>query len=669
MANDAALDKLQTYLESLREKLENSITAVHLNSVDDVINYFRIREDHQAKDHLYIKIKDLLINKNSSDFDTHDLRVLAGGFTLDRAVNQTNHNYDEIIYAILPCLEAGSGLKKPNDDAWDEVATIGRALVILDVYRPLDLRQTAVAFAASRLMGRGFKLEISNGKISKDSSGIQDATAAILDRLAGMGVVNVLRIFFSKLRKLEVYEFDQYLLGRRYKLEMDPSAPCATTFPYGFFLNLAVRLPDCEVFSRQPESDWREANEIACDLAAVIDVEPYNQFWAINLHSKRLLNLLAEIGLYDHLFSFRQWSIFITPLLLRSFFGTNNDTVLIEKQGWGVEDAAKLCEALIITAKTDPALATKRDLQSTGLSAQKLNKMLVDFAHKNDVNIDYTSPLNAKQADFMFKPLLIGINNKYIVPAASIIGPAFYEVIANAMRKTLDADTMAQVTGDGTEKAISTLLRFRGLVPSFESAEYDGGECDIILEDQKNILFIECKGKAVTRGTMSGEYEAAFVDYAEGVFASHVQALRHERLLVENGSIKFNNGKELLLNGRRITRLCMTLLDHGSMQDKFLLLNLVEAALQLTVRKDSKKRFAKIGEMLDKHRQEMEWARGRGEEPWVKALGVASLSFGQLAIILVEASNLSDLISVIRKPTSCVTMNPLLEYLYLRQIT
>ena len=60
-------------------------------------------------------------------------------------------------------------------------------------------------------------------------------------------------------------------------------------------------------------------------------------------------------------------------------------------------------------------------------------------------------------------------------------------------------------------------------------------------------------------------------------------------------------------------------------------------------------------------------AEGRKKSPWVEALGAASLSYGQLAIILIENRSVSALIDVLRKPATFATMNPLLEYHYLKK--
>jgi hypothetical protein len=660
-------------LEALRTAFNTSTANVALDSIEAVDMHFERPAVGSLADALYVQLMSMLKTETPSGFDTHDLRSLAAAFALERAVGVSDQSYDDIIAAVLPCLPAGTELKLPADPCWVDVASIGRALVTLGVYRDTDERHEAVAAAAARLIGKGFRVTLVNGRVDRRGPAIAEITSAVSNHLDRLGLMNVLGNLLRTARSVGVYEFDQYLFGRRYT----PGRPREPSIPFGFLLNLAVRVPDRPLASDRPDVDWRAAIELARDLAAVIDVEPYNQFWMINSAPKRLEPLLNEVGLYDHLFGFRQWCIFVTPLLLRSFFGTAHDAALLAKFGWCVTDAVRLAEAFIRHIRTDPVRLTRGDLMSTGLNSDTLDQMLPHFAHaKGKVNASYASPIAARRADLMFRPLIEGEEGTYIAPAASTVGPACYEVVAAALRETLATGDMSNLVGKGTERAVSGLLHFHGLTPSFESAKYnegktvDSGECDLVLEDDDNILFIECKAKPLTRATMEGEPGAALLDYAGGVIESQTQALQHERLLHDNSEIVFDDGRRLQLRGRRVTRFSVTLLDHGSLQDRFLFMNLVKPLLRWQVTFDptspSKKRYEDLNKQLDKHQREMKAAERRSKSAWQETLGVASLSFGQLAVILVENPTLARLIEVLRKPVTHGSMNPLLEYHYIK---
>ena len=608
----------------------------------------------------------------ASDFDTHDLRAAAGAFALERAIGVSCEKYDEIIEEILPCFGGGTELKPPTDACWVAAGEIGLGLSMLDCFHLPDQRHEAVASAAARLVQCGYRLTLADGRVDRTGPAISEITGAIRERLGRLGLTNSLTSLLGAARHCAVHAFDQYLFGRIYgPISTEPAVP------FGFLLNLAVQVSDGPCTSKTPETDWREAVELARDLATVIDVQPYNKFWTINIEPRRIEELLNEAGLYDHLFGFRQWILPVTPRLLRSFFGTEHDTALIAKCGWSVAHAERLSMALVKTISKEPQELTRADLLSTGLDGAVLDGMLPYFVHgKGTVNAGYDSPMAAGKANLMFRPLIEGGNGTYWAPTASTIGPACYEVVASAMREALPSKKASGLAGTGTERSVAALFCYFGMRPTVEGLKYNegrevnAGECDLVLEDDDNILLVECKAKTPTRATMGGERFAAVLDYAASVVASQVQALQHERLLRDDGEILFDNGQRLKHAGREITRLSVTLLDHGSLQDRFLFMNLVEPLLRSKIvgaPRERKRRYDDLSKQLDRHREEMEAAKGRKKSPWVEALGAASLSYGQLAIVLIENRSVSALIDVLRKPATFATMNPLLEYYYLKK--
>jgi hypothetical protein len=46
-----------------------------------------------------------------------------------------------------------------------------------------------------------------------------------------------------------------------------------------------------------------------------------------------------------------------------------------------MDDVVKLCEAVLLKTKTDPARLTRADLRSTGLSDARLDVLLPHFVH------------------------------------------------------------------------------------------------------------------------------------------------------------------------------------------------------------------------------------------------------------------------------------------------
>ncbi|MEQ1610403.1 MAG: hypothetical protein ABL956_15770 [Hyphomonadaceae bacterium] len=664
-------DDKQAPAALLKSAIAASVVSANFLSREDVQKFFELPSVGVPKDHLYDRLKPLLLDASGS-FDTHDLRAAGAVLQLQAAVSRWPVHEADILYVIAAGLEAGSRLKAPDDPAWIEAASIARGLLICNAYVGKDYRSLAVAGAAGRLQAEGSLILTHDRGLDPKSPALETVTAAICDRFARLGLFEVLRLLWGSAAAHAPYQFEQYLFGRCSAVgERRPS------IPFGLLFNLAVKTPHT---AKGPPTgtEWHESIDLARDLAAILDVEPYDGFWMINASPRRMGRLLDEVGLYDHLFSIRQWAAGLTPLLLKEFFGSAHDSKMLAKSGWTAADAVIFAANLQRAVTHSPTRLQRGDVASAELDPARLDRMLRDFSHAPaGVNVGYLSPLAAESADAMFRPLLAAGDGSFIAPCASTIGPACYETVAAAVRGAVSKADNAHLTGIGTERVVAALLRLNGLAPTFEGAKYnegksvDAGECDLVLEDDGNVLFVECKAKPLTRAAMAAQPAAAMLDYAGGVLASQVQAMQHERLLVDNGEIVFDDGGRLAHAGRKVTRLSITLLDHGSLMDRTLFMSFAGSLSQATLNFDAKhsnrKRYAEVNDELDRHRQERLAAERRGEDSWTGNLGAAALSVGQLAAIASECRSVSSLVDRLRVPATFGTMNPLREYRQLKQ--
>lgn len=593
----------------------------------------------------------------STGFDTHDLRAVAGAFLFEQALGTIPLDRAAPLMTILACVQANSSVPAPEDPVWQEVVTIGRALVVVGAFLKHDPRHEAVAAAIGRLHAAGYKVLVKYGRPWMSPSQLAKATSKISELWDAIGLTTVFDRLAGQMRRDCVYDFDQYLLGRRYSATGRPAS-----FPYGFMVQLAAKLPDNPVTATDPAANWKEAVSLARDLVSALDVEPQNQFWTINLAPRRLDAQLREVGLYDHLFGLRQWSLCFAPFMLRHFFGAAYDERLAKARGWTVADIVKLCEAVLVRTKTDPAKLTRADLKITGLSDALLDVLLPHFVHATgQVNAGYASPLAAQSADLMFKPLIEARDGTFVVPLASLAGPAFYEAAVTAIRPVLSKSEVKHLAGDGTERVILAMFDLAGLPPTFAGAKYnvnkpDAGECDLVFESETHVVFLECKAKALTRATMAGAPGAALEVYVAGVLNAQSQCLQHERLLRTNGQIVFEDGRRLDFRDREIVRLSVTLLDHGTLHDdKFFW------ALADTLRRSRK---SKLKDVMSKIGDELTQLSAVGRPARKSLLDAAFLSVGQLSTVLVGVTDLADFVKRINSRVTTNSGNPLLEYHY-----
>ena len=170
----------------------------------------------------------------------------------------------------------------------------------------------------------------------------------------------------------------------------------------------------------------------------------------------------------------------------------------------------------------------------------------------------------------MFKPLIKN-DNKYIFLNPSWSSPAFYEAIMSKLRKNYD--NFDDRIGIEFENYVKQELNAKNISYSF--GKYIIGrkkpECDLIIETENTIVFVEIKKKAITRDAKAGDEIKLILDLSMSFLDATLQSGNHELNLREKGYLEFENGNKLYLKNRSIERVALTLLDFGGFQDRVML--------------------------------------------------------------------------------------------------
>ena len=520
----------------------------------------------------------------------------------------------------------------------------------------------AVAAAGQRLHKLGYSLAVADADYRFAEGEIERATARIRSLFADLGPIGVLANLFDLLKRLFPFDFENYLFGRQYGPGLGIRE---ASIPFGFVINLAAGVPIPKSPPTDPNSKWKEAIELSRDVVSAMNVEPYSGFAHISTPTLRLEAAVRELALFDHLFQLRQWRLSLTPEFLLEFFAGDHHNIFKERLGWTPADAADLCKATMHFATSDPNLITVTALRQAGIQQALLDRMLPHFSHADGtVNALYLSPYAAQKSDLMFKPFIRFGLNHLLLPAASLMGPAFYEATIAALRRHVSSDAIDALLGVGTERVILSLFRRSGFEPTFIAAKYDlgvngAGECDLVFESDGDVLLVECKAKALTRGSMAGIQGDALLDFAGGMFAAQTQGLRHEQILRSLNAITFSDGSRLEWKGGRITRLSITLLDHGALQDRMtfrnLLAGLLGAAFHTAPDYAKSKQVQKLNGILDELRSEVAALDRVGQSVPALVHNAVSLNVGQLEVILDGAADMEQFRTRISTPVTAMT--------------
>ncbi|MES2366960.1 MAG: hypothetical protein V4563_13885 [Pseudomonadota bacterium] len=687
------MQDLDDQAQKLRAIFLDSATAVPMA---DEAAANEALEAYQSLQHASDRLFDLLIVLENTGQTVGTVRSLANHFFLANVLDRVSEPIAEALNNIAACLP---GIAKPDgkripsgpvqpgappspqvtafvraldhESAWLEAMLIGRAFTVLQRFPFSNARTKAVADAATRIKRLGYAFSIRSGRYQIRPEGIENIVGQIWKCLHRLGCLKALSNIMQAALDVHHYEYEQILFGRKYAGGLGYRPP---ELPIGLLYNIAVKLPAQGSNERNAEVFWDKAVCLARDLVAMLDLEPYSQFAFLGLNAQALEDGLREVAHYDHCFSLRQWHLSFTPQFLTVFFGESFDADMMQRLGWNVADAVQLAQVLKAHARPGTQVVPIPRLVATGFDPEVFKSMLPFFAHREgEANKNYRSPFGAAGPDVIFKPLILLKGNSVVLPAASVLGPALFEATFAAWRTNKTDQEIASLRGDAAERLTKYLFAKHGFQPSFENAIYDlgeqgAGECDLVFEDEENIILVECKAKALTRGAMTGMQGDALLDFAGGLFASQAQALRHERILRSAGSIHFRDETRIELRNRHITRLTVTLLDHGSLQDRWMFRNIYNALLSVEFTCDPG--YTKKGQVEDFNtnlrlfREETRLLEAAGQHINAHPLNAASASVAQLDVLLESVQSLSEVRTRLSAPVTFSTLNVLLEHFH-----
>jgi hypothetical protein len=143
--------------------------------------------------------------------------------------------------------------------------------------------------------------------------------------------------------------------------------------------------------------------------------------------------------------------------------------------------------------------------------------------------------------------------------------------LANKMGRALERLTVATLRQfDAAPTVVNGLYAVRGRRKQLE--------VDIVVETPDRIFLFECSKKSLTTTARGGNTLDVMRDLEASFLKLLQQLARHEANLRSNGEIAFITGQALKLKDRPIEKICVSLFDHGSLQNRDLTIGLIEAA-------------------------------------------------------------------------------------------
>lgn len=503
------------------------------------------------------------------------LRALLGALVSRSVLNPEMEPYRDL----LRVLQYGTSSDKRFRDFSDRAAWIAaiRILVRMNDGTSSRLgligfeRELAVGEAVKRLMARGYRLRGDGIRFRFEADELERCCESLNKQCGVIGGMRLVWGLLTHLQQAGAFRDGRYFIGRRQRSPTGGDA--SPSVPLGFLMNTAFRhLHSTPSEAPSPEQS-QELIDLAVDIAAAVDVESYSVYANFYQTAESLPLYLGNLVLADHILTFPQ----IVPRdaleLMRGVFAWVDDQRMTRDLGWSVADALLVAERLLLGGAPNAAniIIEHEQLLSLGPRPSAVESMLSFICHDpTEVNKNYLTPYDARQADAFSKPLVRLSGMRYLMVSPPICALAFYESIATALRGVFsDSD---KLIGDAIEPTVARAFESRKIVPSATSKDYGAkrkkeGDCDSLIEADPGIVLVELKKKSLTKRAQAGGVLKLFLDIYGGFLRAQEQLGRQEIALRRHGELRFLDGSLVELRGRRIERVAVTLLDWGATQD------------------------------------------------------------------------------------------------------
>jgi len=480
-------------------------------------------------------------------------------------------------------------------------------------------RDFKVAKAARALSDSGFAIRLEPGRLSLEETAERAVVATIEDIIAKMGGVNVARRIFKEISPLFDPEQQRYHVVRRVSMT-DEGTP---QIPWGYLIQLAAKHAQGSKPYIDTDAQWQRLRSMAQAFAAVIDVQPYTPTFFGSMDAVALVPLLQEIAVYDTLFCIPQMRPRDVVKLARGMLDWL-DLETPTSAGWSIEQALEIIAYLLSSSCNvrGPIFVDEADVGRACPTVPReiVAKLLGDvLSHPTSgANRNFSNPADAPAAgspqaghDFFLRPLLRSSGRRFILLDCSVCAPACIEALLTALRP--ETKNLDDKVGLAVEKFLKEELASHGIAIGGGDYDSDGehGECDLVIETPETVIFAEIKKKPLTRRAKAGSDAALMLDLAGSLLAAQAQAGWHEVRLRRDGHLDLDHEGVITcleLSDREVERVAVSLLDYGGFQDRTLLKQFLEGAMNANFMVNDanlSKKFEGVNESLTEIRDQV----------------------------------------------------------------
>lgn len=441
---------------------------------------------------------------------------------------------------------------------------------------------------AKYLIRCGYVIGVKNGEIDLPEASEQELVKFFDAGIAGVGglwFVNALfqREIMGKYHKgLERYLImrDKRILGDRRKI--------MERIPYSYLLQLGMKHLEHENHLLTEQGKQMQYDEILRTVSAyleILNLQGHNVMEDMFSGYEDFPMILSCNMLYEKMCIPRQYHPEYVELLVTKLVGPFYQELPKQKQMFLLEEYVKVMQYVLCKAM-GPVIISDTELQrNLSLPLNRLHAILNEISIDSvEVNKDFCHFLD--RTNTWQRPLVRLSGNRFFCMDARMAGYAFYEVLYQIMYQNYGT-LFNRKMGEKLEEVIYGIFEEKK-IPFVKGkykciGELPERDCDMIIEGDKQLLFVEFKKIPLPDSYETGDDVSVLQVLDKGMLYAQEQILWHRLRLHQYGVLELEDdeGKrmEIRENGRRIFSISLCMPEYDFLSDQMIVKKFMESTL------------------------------------------------------------------------------------------
>lgn len=524
-----------TYKYLLNNEIKTKMKQVSIYNYEDNNNYSKLYEEE---------------NKGKI-FCTSILIDIQNQFRLERSLNKENLDLHIEIVKQIWC-HLGNAYYYNNDrDTIDKLVLSGIYLYWTSTNN-FDFKNddeiNLIIRATKNLKKLNLSYSISSANVILSEDEHKKIHKELEDLVSLVGGKNILRLLFNQelIPKYSI-KLDRYLI---YRAKSTYGKIKNERIPYNYLIQICVKHLNPKIIiitGSEIENFYNKIIDISKSYMTILNLQGYSIYEDLGIDTFDEIPMYTYKNiLFENMYIPVQYKteivIDILDKLYRSFFES------IDNSDYTFTDFMNVTKFILKKYYTCRIINIDEIRRNTKLEKTTIQNILRDISHEPDkVNIEFN--MIGEKVNFNERPLIKIDENNYFLLCPEMCSYSFCEVMYNLLKNNIR--NLNRLLGDGVELIVKEYLSENSI--DFKSGEYfpknnkkeePKGECDIVLENDEFIVFIEVKRRSLPHEFDVADDVEVFRALSEGMLRAQKQIMNHRLHLISNGEIKLYNKKD-----------------------------------------------------------------------------------------------------------------------------